>query len=305
MRIIHTRKRVFKKDSAFHNKFTLLVWILSILKWKQYGEMVLYCDPETLEDIKYFGFDHLYDEINTTYLVDPKVCRGINFSDYWAMPKLLALRHEMLDLGHTVIVSDQDVVPIRDPSFLLQGDVAVWSDREHVELPGIYPALINLSLPVGFKLPAWYTGKAKPLNTGILYFKDKEIVRQYTDIALSMARNNKNLLKNTCCQTMCNAEQRTLGELVKHKNLIVRYMQARGDGLFGYNGFHTHGYKIRVKRDGRTLNWHLHILQLIKECDESMYNTLINHEWFQEEREATSFTPIKELQIYGTPGDTE
>ena len=55
----------------------------------------------------------------------------------------------------------------------------------------------------------------KPLNTGILHIKNRELVDMYTAEALKMAKDNHNKHNNSNCITMCNAEQRLLGEIVK------------------------------------------------------------------------------------------
>ena len=114
MRIVHARKQVFDHDSAFKNKFTLLVWILSILKWKEYGnEIVLYSDKITLSRIKKVGFEHLYNEINTDLFENGSQCKGIDFKWFWAMPKILALHYESYHLRNEVAVTDMDVVPTK------------------------------------------------------------------------------------------------------------------------------------------------------------------------------------------------
>lgn len=299
MRIVQTRKRVFKNDFAFQNKFTLLVWVLSILKWKEYGnQVVLYTDTPTLEDIKKFGFEHLYDEINTELLEDEKVCKGIDFFCYWAMPKLLALKHEALDLGNDVVIVDQDVVPMSDVSRMwTNSDIAVWSNKEHVEFKFIYPRLSELSLPRGYELPKWFTGNAKPLNTGILHIKNKEIIKMFTDEALAMSKDNHNEHNNTNCQTMCNVEQRLLGEIVNYKNLTYSVMQPINEGLFNRNGFHTHGYKVKINNNNGK-DWHLVLLNMIKKLNFGIYEKLINNDLFKEEKECYNIPMVKELVIY-------
>ena len=300
MRIIHTRKRVFNFDNAFRSKFTLLVWILSILKWKEYGnQVVLYTDKITLEDIKKIGFDYLYDEINDTYLDDEEVCKGIDFCCYWAMPKLLALRHEVVELGNDVVISDQDVVPMSDVSRLWKNaKVAVWSDKEFVEVLSIYPRLYELSLPKDYKLPYWFTGKAKPLNTGIIHIKDKEIADLFTKEALAMAKDNHNEHNNSNCQTMCNAEQRLLGEIIAHKKISYSVMQPINQGLFNRNGFHTHGYKNKIKNKNG-LDWNCALLDMIKKSDINMYEILMSNEWFNDEKEhMSSYTIPENLKKY-------
>lgn len=305
MRIIHTRKRIFQKDSGLSNKFNLLVWILSVLNWKYYGnEVILYCDNKTLTDIKKIGFDYLYDEINTTLLEDKKLSEGIDFLMYWAMPKLLALRYEVVDLGNDCVISDQDVVPMSDVSRLwTNSDIAVWSNKEFVNVRTVYPKLKDLSLPKNYLLPRWFTGIAKPLNTGIIHIKDKEIVDLYTSEALKMARYNTNNNENSVCQTMCNAEQRMLGEIVKYKKLSYSVMQPINQGLFNKNGFHTHGYKVSIRNTSSVGLWNLNLLLMIKEKDNKMFNTLINKPYFKIEKEyfeknGYKCDKIKELTIY-------
>lgn len=302
MRIIHTRKRTFEQDFGFSKKLNLLTWILSILKWKESGnQVVLYADTPTLEDIKKFGFDTLYDEINTTYLEDKEVCKGIDFYCYWAMPKLLVLKYEALELGNDVVIVDQDVVPMSDISRMwTNSDIAVWSNKEFVEIRSVYPRLTKLSLPQNYKLPEWFTGKAKPLNTGIIHIKSKDIVKLFTDEALAMSIDNHNEHENTNCQTMCNVEQRLLGEIVQHKGLTYSVMQPINEGLFNRNGFHIHGYKNIINNDNG-LDWHCSLLKMIKKCDENMYNILIGNDFFKEEKEAiinNEYTFTKELKQY-------
>lgn len=306
MRIVHTRKRVFveKGDHAFKNKMSLLVWVLSILKWKEFGnEVVLYCDKTTLNDIKQFGFDTLYDEINDTLLDDEMVCNGIDFYCYWAMPKILALRHETLELGNEVLVADQDVVPMKDLSAMWQGsDVVVWSNKEFLEFKSIYPKLEDLSLPEGYSLPEWFTGKAKPLNTGVLYIKDKDIINMFTAEAIVMSIDNHNEKHNSNVITMCNVEQRMLGELVKYLKLRVSVVQPVNEELFNCNGFHTHGYKNMVTNENGLL-WHLNLLLLIKQLDIETFSKLIEHEMFKEEydyfrKNGANCDLVDELSIY-------
>lgn len=300
MRIVQSRKRVFKEDYAFSNKFTLLVWVLSILKWKEYGnEVVLYTDTKTLAEIKKFGFDTLYDEIDTTLLEDKELTKGIDFYCYWAMPKLLSLKHEAVTLGKDVVAVDTDVVPMSDVSRMWTNtDIAVWSNKEHVEIRSIYPELYELSVPTGYKFPKWFTGKAKPLNTGIIHIKDKDIVKLFVDEAIKIATDNHNEHNNTNCITMCNAEQRMLGEIVKHKNLTYSVMQPINEGLFNKNGFHTHGYKNVVNNDNG-LDWNCTLLQMIRKSNYAMYQNLINNEFFKEEKEyMDKYNLVKELVMY-------
>ena len=283
MRVLHARTKVFDRDYAFYSNFSILVWILSLLKWKQFGhEVVLYTDDYVLNNIKSIGFDHLYSEINTD-LLKPENYPEIDFLLYWAMPKLIAFKHEH-EMGNKVIVTDQDVVPMQDwTNYLQQADITVWSNKEFPEIQWIYPPIEELSLPDGYKLPKWFTGKHTPLNTGVLYFKSRMWALDYIEHAMKMAINNTNPKNNSNCITMCNAEQRMLGEWAIWRKLVYKTMQGNNENLFNERAIHTHGYKsiINVKNEKP---WTCALLTMIKELDEKMYEHLINLPRFTGER---------------------
>lgn len=302
MKIVHARKQIFNKDHAFQHKMSLLVWILSILKWRQYGnEVILYADKATLSAIKEIGFDHLYNHINTEVM--EKEYKNLDFHSYWAMPKLIALEHEKLILDNDCVIADQDVVPMQDlKRFWTNTEVAVWSNKEYTEIRATYPMLNLLSTPEKYKFPEWFTGNAKPLNTGVIHIKDKNIVDLYIKEAFRLALNNKNDKDNTICQTMCNAEQRLLGEIVEYKNLSYGVVQPINATLFNKNGFHTHGYKNKINNTTGLL-WHLNLLLMIKELDSAMFDKLIANPKFAEEKlyfETKGYTcpATKELKQY-------
>lgn len=304
MRIVHSRKKVWNKDYAFQDNFQLLVWILSILKWKDLGHTtVLYTDKETLENIKIIGFDHLYDVIDTDYLEKEENIKNIDFWCFWAMPKILSLKAE-IEKGFNSIVSDVDVVPIKDFENLIQcRDVLVWSNKEYIELRGIYPRLEDLSLPNDYEFPMWFTGRNKPLNTGVIYFKDNYHASGYIDEVIRISKNNHNHKNNTRSQTMCNAEQRMLGEYINYRGLSYNMVQPFDEGLFNKNAFHTHEYKTLLEQNKKIL-FNINFLIAIKKYDENMYNNLINNELFKEEQRLinkhniTNPVYVKELSQY-------
>lgn len=304
MRIVHSRKKVFDKDYAFVNNFTMLVWILSALKWKQYGNtMVMYTDSETLNNMKLYGIDTLYDEINTSVLDNEENYKDIDLYCFWAMPKILAYKHEALELGNDVVMSDMDVVPMSDISrFWRNCNVAVWSNKEYIEFKSIYPNINELPIPDGYKFPKWFTGNAKPLNTGIIHINDKKIIETYIDEILKMATNNHKGKECPNWVTMCNAEQRTLGELIKYNNLSYQVVQPINQGLFNRNAFHSHGYKKSLKGE-KKIQFNCNLLMMIRDINSDIYNTLINKEFFTIEREYLikhnySVPLVKELEQY-------
>ena len=301
MRIVQARKRVWNIDYCFANKFNLLVWVLSILKWKEYGnQVVLYTDTETLEEIKKIGFDTLYDEINTELFDKGAICENINFEYYWAMPKIIALHYETYHLGNkNVVVSDQDVVPMKDFNHLFSlADCTVWSNKEHVEVRSIYPRLHELSLPHNYELPKWYKGLARPLNTGLLHFRKNKHAIEFCDEVFKYVKDNTNDKKNTKCIAMCNAEQRMLGEFLNWKGLTYGTIQPNNQGLFNTNAFHTHGYKNVIGNNN--LDWNCKLLNMIKPLNYILYNKLIDNKIFEEEKNNINIINcnLKQFDIY-------
>ena len=122
----------------------------------------------------------MYNEINTTLLDNnSEVCKEIDFYCFWAMPKLLSYQYEEFTLGNDIVAADTDVVPMSDISrFWKNCNVAVWSNKEHIEFKSLYPSLEKLPKPDGYEFPEWFTGKAKTLNTGIIHVNDKNISRR-------------------------------------------------------------------------------------------------------------------------------
>lgn len=302
MKIVHARKRVFDKDNAFEHKFTLLVWILSILKWKEYGhEVVLYTDNETLEKIKEFGFDTLYDEINTELFEKGAICEDIDFNNYWAMPKIIALHYETEHLGNKVLVADQDVVPMKDLTYLTKkADCLVWSNREYLELKFIYPEVYELSLAKDYELPKWFSGYARPLNSGVLYFRKNKHAIEFCDEVFKYVKGNKNDKNNSRCIAMCNAEQRMLGEYLAYKDLTYCTVQPNNQGLFNKNAFHTHGFKTVVK-NSNGVDFNCNLLLMIKKLNLYTYLKLIDLDIFNIELEyinKNKYINIKQLEIY-------
>lgn len=304
MRIVHARKKVFIDDAGFKNKFVLLTWILSIIKWKEYGnQVVLYVDKETLANINKIGFGFLYDEINTDLFENGSLCKDIDFRWFWAMPKILALHYENYHLKNQVVVTDMDIVPMSDLSrFWKNSSVCVWSNKEHLEFKTTYPDLEKLSLPKGYSLPKWFTGATKPLNTGVIYFKKNELANEYCNEVFKYVKGNNNCKDNTDCITMCNAEQRMLGEFLQHKGIAYQTLQPINKGIFNKNAFHTHAYKSIIN-NSNGLIWNLNLLLMIKEKNIYMFNILIENEMFKEEKEYFAKNgyicdSVKELSIY-------
>lgn len=291
MRVIHTRKKIYEDRPIdfSKNKFLLLIWVLSILKWKQLGHQpILYTDNSTLEEIKKYGFEKLYDEINVDLFDNYEKGKNICYEVFWAMPKMLAYYYELNDLGNRVLMCDTDLVPTT-PNFnrlLNIADVLVWSNKEFKEFTSIYAKKSSLTTPKGYKFPEWFTFKARPLNTGIIYFKKNNMALEYLDEVFKQCdyKENEIDLENGFCNSMFHIEQRTISEFIKGKNLTYTTMQPINEGLYNKNGCHVFGDKPLLTND-KSFEWCLHLLLCVKECNQEMFDELIENQVFSKEKE--------------------
>ena len=309
-RVIHSRKKVRDIDRIFTNKFELLTWVLSILKWKEYGyTTVFYCDDSTYNKMKEFGIEKLYDEINIDILESCELCGNIHFEHYWAMSKFLAYENE-IKLNHNPLISDTDIIPMKDISFMLNmSDILIWSNKEYLLYNAVYPSINKLSLPDGYELPEWFTGAEKPLNTGVLHFRDTKNALEYISNVKKWVDGNENKLNNNPAASMCNPEQRMLGELAAHKGWGYFTVQPINKSIFNENAIHTHGYKdhweliMKLKKPELSNKWIINILLMIRKLNEKYFNELMEYEFLKDEKkyfEENGYTceVVKELQQY-------
>lgn len=283
MRLIHSRKKIYENDAIFSSKFMLLTWITSVIKGNILGyETVMYTDNSTLEKMKEFSIDTLYKEINTE-VIDGPLSKDINFKYFWAMPKIISYYYDTVILGHQAVAIDTDLILMKSLTDLWKVDAVVWSRKEFLEMKSIYPDIKDISLPLNYTLPSWFTGRVRPYNTGILYFKNPEHTKEYAEEVFRWTKNNDNNKKNTVTVTMCNAEQRLFGEFVQYKNLKVKKLLSNNENIVNDKGFHAMGWKGFLKKK-LAERWHLNLLQIIKESDENYFNILINHPFFAKEK---------------------
>ncbi len=306
MRIVHARMKVFNLDGAFLDDFILATWMLSALKWKALGnDLIMYTDAETFENMKAVHLDELYDQIDTKSLTEET--ENIDLRFFWATPKLASLKKE-IKKGYLPIISDTDVIPMSPKIMELFNntkDLIVYSTKEFKEFHTIYPRLENISFPENYKLPKWFTGFAKPLNTAVLWFKDQSTAKFYLDEAFKIMIGNQNTKKNSTAQTMCNAEQRLLGEIVNYKSLSFNVVQPIDQGIINSFAIHTHGYKQYFVKYDRTqkLAWVLNLLAMIKDLNNEFYNKIINLPIFEAEKlqienNSNPIPFVEELKIY-------
>ena len=109
------------------------------------------------------------------------------------------------------------------------------------------------------------------------------MIKIFLDEVIKIATDNHEGKNCPNWITMCNAEQRTLGELVKHYDLSYQVVQPINEGIFNRNAFHTHGCKQYLSNEDSLL-FNCNFLLMIKELNETMYKKLIKKDWFKEKK---------------------
>ena len=299
MRFVHTRKKIFDNDNGwniFSDKYGLLMWYLSALQIKKLGHTaVMYTDEETLEHMKSVHLDELYDIINTdVYKADYE---GINFRDFWALPKIYAFMYELDNFDNTVMI-DTDLILFKNLNYN-NADVSVWANKEYKEIRGIYCDIKDVSLPVGYTFPDWFNAESQPLNTGILHFRNKQRAKEYCQEIIRFSQNNLNSKGNTQSQLMCFAEQRLLGAYIDGHKMTYMTVQPLNQGVFNKNGFHAlvHKYDLfnypNKKKDAI-----LSMLLLIRDISPVFYAKISRMDLFKEERAELKTIDVDSLKTY-------
>lgn len=269
-KVIHSYWDCFGKSKTQGlNAYDILMWTLSVIKYKKYGFITkLYCDKASYEMLNKYHLIELYDEVDTELLEQDF---NILKASYWAMPKILSYKHE-LELGSDCFVSDTDMIPFCNLERFFNYDLSVWSNDEHLEHTVIYLPKESLSTPKGYVFPKWFTWRATPLNSGIIYFKDKNNALEYCNEVIRYVTNNKNNQQNNTCQSMCFAEQRILGEYASYKQLQVGVVRPTRKSCLNKNAWHLFQHKLSHKKE----EFEIFMLYMIKEENIELYNKIIS-----------------------------
>ena len=278
MKVIQSRiyNELANDGSIIQDRMSLMVWFLSVINWRKLGyEPVLYTDQITKAEFEKYGLAQFYSEIIDIGEIstDEKV--------YWASSKLYSVKKFMETYpDEDFIVSDLDFIPFKDPMQFVTGDVLTY----HTEYWQAYKAIDELNLSADYTLPEWITGKVNPVNTSVLYFKDKELMKELMDIQFDfMEKNNVFTNASDANDLMTFIEQRVLGEFLAYKGKTISFMAAEGKSVFNVNGMHTGPYKRMEKSD--FCKWNFWYLKMIREESMDVYNTLINNELFKDIKE--------------------
>lgn len=275
MKVIQSRiyNELANDGSAIQDRMSLMVWFLSVLNWKKLGyEPVLYTDQTTKEEFEKHGLAQLYSEIVDIgdIQADEKV--------FWASSKLYSVKKFMEDHpGEDFIVSDLDFIPFKDPMEFAAGDILAY----HTEYWQSYKPINELNLSEDYALPDWVSGTENPVNTSVLYFKDKDMMKELMDVQFEfMTKNGIFTDTHEANDSMVFIEQRVLGEFAAHKGLKFSFMAKEGKSTFNVNAMHTGPYKRMEKSD--YWKWNIWYLKMLREDFPETYELIISNELFED-----------------------
>lgn len=275
MKVIQSRiyNKLANDGSIIQDRMSLMVWFLSILHWKKLGyEPILYTDKITKAEFEKYGLTQLYSEVIDIgdITADEEV--------FWASSKLYSVKRFMEDHpDEDFIVSDLDFIPFKDPMEFATGDVMVY----HHEYWQAYRPINELNLSKDYEIPEWVTGTVDPLNTSLLYFKDKELLKEIMDMQFDfMDKNSIFTNTNDANDSMLFIEQRLLGEFLAHKGKTVSFMIKKNKSTFNVNAMHTGPYKRMEKSD--YWKWNIWYLKMLREEFPDTYELVINNGLFED-----------------------
>ena len=283
----------------------ILIWTTCLIRYKMFGYTTkLYCTKKDIDFLKEWKLYNLYDIIDTDLFENNEMLKKIDNKHFWSTRKIEALYHELFVLNEECIYTDVDII-MRQP-YNTSRDCLVWSPEEWNTNEGqVYVPWRNLSKPKGYKMPQYILNTSDAYNCGVLYFKNKEVFKQYRDDYYKFCLDNPCQIKNRKRDDVedlvtnnsvwaCNAEQRILKAVLNHtKQDVMCVMPKRLKG-WSKQGVHLFFYRIAWKYlkddewepapDARAM-LNLIILEClltIKQQDKELYELWSNISWLKD-----------------------
>lgn len=194
-----------QEDEEFYSRFNILLLLASVSLWRknhQDDTLCLYADKLTQELLTKLNVNYLWDEI-ITY----SHTRNIDRSVFWACNKVAVLNQQT----EPCVILDNDSLVFKPIKHLL--DKVTVSNLEYGK--GYYPGNLD---PYIKKLTIKKRWKTDSLNVSFLYFPDIDLLKRYTDKALSIMEEFTKM-KAPNSQYLIFAEQLVLRDMLDSENI--------------------------------------------------------------------------------------
>lgn len=281
MKVIFSRVKIPHMD-IIQDRTSLLVWFLSVLKWKQLGfETIFYTDEETKNELDNVGLIDLYDKV---HILNQE---NIKNDIFWAHAKILSAKDFVTRYpNEEFVISDMDFIPLKNPcDFYNGGKELLVFYKEYIQM---YAGIESLNLNKDYKFPEYFTGKVDPVNTCQLLVH-KEMLpcfKEYLDYELAFMLNYANdfISGQNSNDIMVFLEQRLFTEfLVNGKGYTIVETSPAYKSVFNTSGIHTGPYKGLEQAD--FWKWNIWYLKMLREEFPETYETVINNELFSDIKE--------------------
>lgn len=282
MKVIQSRFYIpnANEGSAIQDRTSLLVWFLSVLKWKELGyEVVLYTDSTTKEKFDELGLSQHYDEI-----VELEEDENVNTKVFWASAKILsAMKFMETHPDEEFMISDLDFIPLKDPAtFAKNENDLITFYTEYVQMH-IYKNFDEMDINPEYVVPDFYTGKVDPINTCLLYVRKPLLVlfKQYLEIELDFMQQHQEYISgSSATELMVFAEQRLFTEFLIANDVEITFVNPARKSVFNVNGIHTGPYKGCEKTE--YWKWVIWWLKVLKEQFPDTYEEIIELELYSD-----------------------
>lgn len=283
MKVIQCRVYIDKANegSVIQDRTSLLVWFLSVIKWKQLGyEPILYTDDTTKAEFDKLGLSQLYDEV---IILDN--FNNINKDVFWASAKIMSAKKFIEDNpNEEFIISDLDYIPLKDPK-----DFATSDDNIVVFYPeylGMYAPVENIKFNPDYVMPEFFTSTIDPINTCMLYIQKNnlEMFKKYLDIEEDFMNYHYDFINGSSANDLMTfIEQRLFAEYLATNKINIDFVAPPTKSVFNVNGMHTGVYKSIEKVE--YWKWIIWWMKLIKEADEDTYEAIISLDIYKDFKE--------------------
>lgn len=274
MKVIFSRVYIEKANdgNVIQDRTSLLAWFLSVLKWNEFGyDTILYTDETTKTEFENLGLAKHFSEVK---LID--MDESINPEVFWAYAKIASIKQFMKEYpNEEFMVSDLDFIPLADPKTFKQNDNQfICFYKEFVEA---YCPINYLHFDKSYKLPDWFKGMTKPVNTCVMYIHDgiRNLFNSYLDMEIDFMKKNYDFESGQISNDlMLFIEQRLFAEYLVYNQIEIVEITPYGKSVFNVNGLHTGPYKTLEKAE--YWKWIIWYLKVLKEQYVSVYNDVIN-----------------------------
>ena len=283
MKVIQSRIYIEKANegSVIQDRTSLLVWFLSVLKWKELGyEPVLYTDEKTKTEFDKLGLSKLYNEVNII-----ENSNNVNVEVFWASSKIFSIRQFINEHpNEEFIISDLDFIPLKDPKeFASDSNSIVAFYPEYKEM---YPDVDYIKFNPKYKLPNFFKGDIDPINTCLLYVQKNclSIFKDYLSIEEDFISYHYNFESGQVSNDLMTfVEQRLFTEYLKYNDINIDFMNPPTKSVFNVNGLHTGPYKSIEKTE--YWKWIIWYFKVLKDLDESIYESIISLDIYSDIKE--------------------